>query len=914
MPEVAGLALYGAAASRTAVVALIGAVSAVSRFGVIAFSAMARVCGCRVGRAVVVQRLQWTGMTGVCRWVDIRTGTDDMAAVCAGGVAGVALTVADLLLRIEHRGAAAVVTACIDRLKEETAAAGGTHGAELWDRAAPLKGGAVGHQLEQGLRLIGIPISSNRYDVILIVFAAILHLPADGFLTGSLLGIKPDLVAWLDDHTGCPAIFHRHKSGVLCPIAVNFFRLFVFADAAFSLHAASATLGIGVFDHIPAVPAMGNHDEFLAAGNLALFGVGIVGFDDELLHRLGRAADVEGILIDTAEAGAVPVPAVIMDMALHRNDIVADGTSEHIDSAAYRVIASVKLKGMREDALLGAGGHIMRFVRACFKQARELVTVAFRVAAHDTVMGIPMLIDPSDLVFRRFLAVFRGHRHTRLLVAVGMGGSQLCLRRFQGVRRVALSADDAVVGVVLLAGLGGNRHLQCGGRHTRVKPTLRQFVGRRRGILIILPIPLIGQFVALQALCRNREGDPVMFTVQQIVFRLFVIIATAVDRGLTLDAPRLAVDDDGTAADVATDLAHALGVKFMVGGIQLFIVTIAAGVPMLRSVSRPAGGGYVGMSGAGMLSLQMILKIRVAEAPVVMIAAHSAYGISAAVLAALIAAVLAGIAVVEAQAAVLTEVIRIVSVHCAHSLGAVGVALAALLAQLAGFAELVLVLLIRDPAVTALTDVLVPLGAFHAGLAVRAAAALGVISAALKAQAAVLAGLLVQQAFLALLAGCVAIDAVDDAGIIVVHALVHRTEAGVTQRAVHRVAVIVCAVIAESAGVADGYGAAGTLIAFAAQLVILANVAFAAGGAVRFLHAVGALVALIAPIDCIEQTLTTIVAVEFNEAVGVAVNSAEPTTVAHILTPVVVVAVDTICALVVVVPKGMGMKFLTRHQ
>ena len=915
MPEVAALALYGAAASRAAVVALIGAVSAVARFGVIAFAAMARVCGCRVGRAVVVQRLQWTGMTGVCRWVDIRTGTDDMAAVCAGGVAGVALTVADLLLRIEHRGAAAVVTACIDRLKEETAAAGGTHGAELWDRAAPLKGGAVGHQLEQGLCLIGIPISSNRYDVILIVFAAILHLPADGFLTGSLLGIKPDLVAWLDDHTGCPAVFHRHKGGVLCPIAVNFFRLFVFADAAFSFHAAFIALGIRVFDHIPAAPTMGNHDELLAAGNLALFWVGIAGFKDELLHRLGRAADVEGILIDTAEAGAVPVPAVIMDMALHWNGIVADGTSEHIDSAAaHCVIANVKHKGMREDALLGAGGHIMRFVIACFKQARELMAVAFRVAAHDTVMGNPMLIDPSDIVFRRSLAVFRGHRHTRLLVAVGMGGSQLCLRRFQGVRRVALSADDAVVGVVLLAGLGGNRHLQCGGRHTRVKPTLRQFVGRRRGILIILPIPLIGQFVALQALCRNREGDPVMFTVQQIVFRLFVIIATAVDRGLTLDAPRLAVDDDGTAADVATDLAHALGVKFMVGGIQLFIVTIAAGVPMLRSVSRPAGGGYVGMSGAGMLSLQMILKIRVAEAPVVMIAAHSAYGISAAVLAALIAAVLAGIAVVEAQAAVLTEVIRIVSVHCAHSLGAVGVALAALLAQLAGFAELVLVLLIRDPAVTALTDVLVPLGAFHAGLAVRAAAALGVISAALKAQAAVLAGLLVQQAFLALLAGCVAIDAVDDAGIIVVHALVHRTEAGVTQRAVHRVAVIVCAVIAESAGVADGYGAAGTLIAFAAQLVILANVAFAAGGAVRFLHAVGALVALIAPIDCIEQTLTTIVAVEFNEAVGVAVNSAEPTTVAHILTPVVVVAVDTICALVVVVPKGMGMKFLTRHQ
>ena len=821
MPEVAGLAFYGAAASRAAVVALIGAVSAVARFGVIAFAAMARVCGCRVGRAVVVQWLQWTGMTGVCRWVDIRTGTDDMAAVCAGGVAGVALTVADLLLRIEHRGAAAVVTACIDRLKEETAAAGGTHGAELWDRAAPLEGGAVGHQLEQGLCLVGVPIFSNRYDVILIVFAAILHLPADGFLTGSLLGIKPDLVAWLDDHTGCPAIFHRHKSGVLCPMIGSFviilvdFCLCVLANATFSLHAAFIALGIRVFDHIPAAPAMGNHDELLAAGNLALFWVGIAGFKDELLHRLGRAADVEGILIDTAEAGAVPVPAVIMDMALHRNYIVADGTSEHIDSAAaYRVKASVKHKGMREDALLGAGGHIMRFVFACFEQARELVTVALRVAAHDTVMGIPMLIDPSDLVFRRFLAVFRGHTHTRLLMAVGMGGSQFCLRRFHGVRRVTLSADDAVVGVILLASLGGNRHLQSGGRHTRVKPILRQLVGRRRGILIILPIPLIGQLVALQASCRDREGDRVIFIEQQAVFRLFVIII--VDRGLTLDAPRLAVDDDGTAADVVADLAHAIGVKFMVGGIQLFIVTIAAGVPVLRSVSRPAGGGYVGMSGAGMLRLQMILKIRVAEAPVVMIAAHSAYGISAAVLAALIAAVLAGIAVVEAQATVLTEVIRIVRVHCAHSFRAVGVALAALLAHLAGFAEFVLVLLIRDPAVAALTDVLVPLGAFHAGLAVRAAAALRVISAALKAQAAVLAGLLVQQAFLALFAGRVAIDAVDDAGIIVVHALVHRTEAGVTQRAVHRVAVIVCAVIAESAGVADGYGAAGTLIAFAA--------------------------------------------------------------------------------------------------
>ena len=595
MSEVASLALYGAAASCAAVVALIGAVSAVARFGVIAFAAMARVCGCRVGRAVVVQRLQWTGMTGVCRWVDIRTGTDDMAAVCAGGVAGVALTVADLLLRIEHRGAAAVVTACIDRLKEETAAAGGTHGAELWDRAAPLKGGAVGHQLEQGLRLIGIPISSNRYDVILIVFAAILHLPADGFLTGSLLGIKPDLVAWLDDHTGCPTVFHCHQRSVLCPligssvIILVDFCLCVLANAAFSLHAASAALGIGVFDHIPAAPAMGNHDEFLAAGNLALFGVGIVGFDDELLHRLGRAADVEGILIDTAEAGAVPVPAVIMDMALHRNGIVADGTSEHIDSAAaYRVKASVKHKGMREDALLGAGGHIVRFVRACFKQARELVAVAFRVIAYGSFCSAPIRVYMPNIVSRRSLAVVRGHTHTRLLIAVGMGGRQLCLRRFQGVRSVALSADDAVVGVVLLAGLGGNRHLQCGGRHTLVIPIIRQLVGSRRGILIILPIPLIGQLVALQASCRDGKGDLIIFIEQQAVFRLFVIIV--VDRGLALYVLWLTGYDNGATADVAADLAHALIVKFMVGSSKLFTVAISARMPMLRSIGRPGGG------------------------------------------------------------------------------------------------------------------------------------------------------------------------------------------------------------------------------------------------------------------------------------------------------------------------------------
>ena len=224
----------------------------------------------------------------------------------------------------------------------------------------------------------------------------------------------------------------------------------------------------------------------------------------------------------------------------------------------------------------------MRFVFACFKQARELVAVAFRVAAHDTVMGNPILIDPSDLVFRRFFAVVRVNDLACLLIAVGMGGRQLCLRRFHGVRRVALSADDAVVGVVLQACLGGNRHLQRGGRHTRVKPILRQLVGRRRGIRIIHPIPLIGQLVALQALCRDREGDRVIFIEQQAVFRLFLIIV--VDRGLTLDALGLAGDDDGAAADVAADLAHALGVKFMVGGSQLFTVAIAAGMPVLRSV------------------------------------------------------------------------------------------------------------------------------------------------------------------------------------------------------------------------------------------------------------------------------------------------------------------------------------------
>ena len=591
MPEVAGLALYGAAAGRAAVVALIGAVFAVARSGVIAFAAMARVCGGRAVRAVVVQRLQRAGMAGVCGRVDIRTGTDDMAAVCAGGVAGVALAVADLCLRIEHRGAVVVGAGSVDRLEEESAAAGSAHGTERRDRAAPLECGAVIDELKQARDLGAAPVFLNRRSVI--VFAEILHLPADGFLTVSLLGIKLDLVTGLDDHTGCPAVFYRHEGGVLCPmvdlfavIVLIYFRLKIFTDAALSRHAAFAARIIGVFDHMPVAPAMGNHDELLAAGNHALFGVGIVGLVDEILHRLGRAADVEGILIDTAEAGAVPVPAVIMDMALHIKGIVAGGAVEHIDlAAAHCVIASVIRKFMRDDALLGAGGHIMRFVIACFEQARELVALAFANAAHGTVMGIPMLIDPSDLVCRRFFTVVRVNDLASLIIAEGMGGSQLCLRRFHGVRSVALSADDAEVGVVIHAGLGGNRQLQRGGFHAHIIiHIIRQLVGRPRGIRIILLIPLIGQPVALQALCRDREGDPVMFAEQQAVFRLFLIIAAAVDRGLALDALGLAGDDDGAAADIAADLAHALGVKLMAGRIHLF-VAIAAGIPVLRSVS-----------------------------------------------------------------------------------------------------------------------------------------------------------------------------------------------------------------------------------------------------------------------------------------------------------------------------------------
>ena len=81
----------------------------------------------------------------------------------------------------------------------------------------------------------------------------------------------------------------------------------------------------------------------------------------------------------------------------------------------------------------------------------------------------------------------------------------------------------------------------------------------------------------------------------------------------------------------------------------------------------------------------------------------------------------------------------------------------------------------------------------------------------------------------------------------------------------------------------------------------------------RFLHAVGAFVALIAPEGRVAQAQTAVVTVELNPAIVVAVNGAE-LAVAHILSPVVVVAVGAKSAGVVVVPKGMGMKLLTRHQ
>ena len=102
-------------------------------------------------------------------------------------------------------------------------------------------------------------------------------------------------------------------------------------------------------------------------------------------------------------------------------------------------------------------------------------------------------------------------------------------------------------------------------------------------------------------------------------------------------------------------------------------------------------------------------------------------------------------------------------------------------------------------------------------------------------------------------------------------------------------------------------------MAFAAQLVILADVALGAGGAVRILHALRALVALLAPVGCVSKAHTAVVTMGFNPALVVTVNGAEQA-FAHILTPVVVIAVRTLESAVVVVPKGVNGNHQTRHQ
>lgn len=105
-----------------------------------------------------------------------------------------------------------------------------------------------------------------------------------------------------------------------------------------------------------------------------------------------------------------------------------------------------------------------------------------------------------------------------------------------------------------------------------------------------------------------------------------------------------------------------------------------------------------------------------------------------------------------------------------------------------------------------------------------------------------------------------------------------------------------------------------TLIAFAAQLVILADVALGAGGAVFFLHALRALVALLAPVGRVSKAHTAVVTMGFNPALVVTVNGAEQAVTHIIAAKMVVVAVRTIEAVVVVVLKGVGMKLQTRHQ
>ena len=103
-------------------------------------------------------------------------------------------------------------------------------------------------------------------------------------------------------------------------------------------------------------------------------------------------------------------------------------------------------------------------------------------------------------------------------------------------------------------------------------------------------------------------------------------------------------------------------------------------------------------------------------------------------------------------------------------------------------------------------------------------------------------------------------------------------------------------------------------MAFAAQLVILADVALGAGGAVLFLHALRALVALLAPVGCVSKAHTAVVTMGFNPALVVAVNGAEQAVTHIIAAKMVVVAVRTIEAVVVVVPKGMDVNRHARHQ
>lgn len=81
-----------------------------------------------------------------------------------------------------------------------------------------------------------------------------------------------------------------------------------------------------------------------------------------------------------------------------------------------------------------------------------------------------------------------------------------------------------------------------------------------------------------------------------------------------------------------------------------------------------------------------------------------------------------------------------------------------------------------------------------------------------------------------------------------------------------------------------------------------------------FLHALRALVALLAPVGRVSKAHTAVVTMGFNPALVVTVNGAEQAVTHIIAAKMVVVAVRTIEAVVVVVLKGVGMKLQTRHQ